>query len=106
MISPFSIGDKVVCINAQFLPDAPARHSSLPVEGQIYCVRETYIDLGSPGVRLVGIYGIISPFTGRERGFYATRFRKVWTQGVSQVAVQQDVQAADAAASLEGVTSS
>ncbi len=67
-------GNKVICIDAKGLRRAYV--PGPPVEGHLYCVRETYIDQGQVGLLLVGIRG---PAMGSklECGFLARRFRWV-----------------------------
>ena len=69
-----SPGDKVICIDAKGLRRTYV--PGPPVEGHLYCVRETYIDQGQVGLLLVGIRG--PAFGGNlECGFLARRFRWV-----------------------------
>lgn len=79
--SSFIAGDKLLCINSNGLrrPYSPAA----PVEGLLYCCRETYTDNGQPGVLLVGVF---CPITagGLECGLLASRFRLVHRCGGGQ----------------------
>ena len=69
--STFLPGDKLLCINARGLR-RPYRPGA-PIEGRVYCCRETYVDNGASGVLLVGIVCPVSK-GGLECGFLASRF--------------------------------
>lgn len=75
-------GDKVVCVDDKFPPHLAVRYRSLPLKGRVYVVRETRIEVGEVrngelALLLAGIHNPKHPKFGIERGFYATRFRKL-----------------------------
>jgi hypothetical protein len=76
----FEISDKIVCINSKGLKEHAFLFTGLPVEGQLYVVREmdyhpeTLKPDGVPGVLLVGIFGCDWYETGSEFCFNAKRF--------------------------------
>lgn len=76
----FEQSDKIVCINARGLKEYTFLFTGLPVEGQMYVVRdmdyhpETLKPDGVPGVLLVGIFGCDWYQTGSEYCFSAKRF--------------------------------
>lgn len=74
----FQISDKVVCVDANFPPEASDRHSGLPIKGQVYVVRDCRVSIinGEPIVYIVGIIGGLHP-VGEEFGFWSWRFRKL-----------------------------
>jgi len=78
MNHPFKVSDKVVCVD-----DMPNiydwRYAQLPKNDQVYVIREVRLDYytNRAACLLVGITNSTHPVSGRERGFYAFRFRKL-----------------------------
>lgn len=74
----FRVGQKVVCVDAEFEAIAANYFSSLPARDEIYTVRaigKLPSDM-QPGIALVEIIGNEQPFSPiGEWGFEATRFR-------------------------------
>lgn len=77
----FVVGQKVVCIDAKFLPGSYYGDENLPILGHIYTVREIQVAEHAPGqpvvVRLVEIVNPLKEyqFGTMECAFLAYRFR-------------------------------
>jgi hypothetical protein len=81
----FNVGDKVVCVDDRFDAETASYFSPLPIRGRVYCVRAVGHDVvhGRPAVWVVGVKGRM--YIGfRERPLRATRFRRIWTLGITE----------------------
>lgn len=75
----FRVGQKVACVKIGRGPSW-AKHNCLRDAkiGTVYTIREIYLSLeGKPSLHLHEISNPIHPRSGREFGFYATRFRAI-----------------------------
>jgi hypothetical protein len=76
-MTPFGIGDKVVCVDDKFPPDISKLYDALPVKDVTYVVRD--IRLGINLTMEVLLIGLVNPKADSkanlERGFRSDRFR-------------------------------
>jgi len=78
-----SVGDKVVCVNAQDMP-VDAAHKPWPVEGTVYTVCGNSSQVDIPGLLLEELPRPNYRYAdGREWGFRADRFRPVHKTNIS-----------------------
>lgn len=74
-MTDFAPGDVVVCVDNSLGRYAPER---LLVTGHIYRIRDSHIaPNGEPAVCVEGVVHPVPYRTGRERGWYPYRFRKL-----------------------------
>jgi hypothetical protein len=76
------VGQKVVCIDATFLPLTAQYYEQLPVQDTVYVIRQVSIGIsieGNPGEVCLLLIGLHNPRSNRppfpERGFNSERFR-------------------------------
>jgi hypothetical protein len=84
-MNQFHVGQRVVCVATGPWKATLELGYKTPVRGEVYTVREVYVDSGDEvtvGVRLVEI---VNPATyyGYEVGWYAGEFRPVKTTDIS-----------------------
>lgn len=77
----FDVGEKVVCVNAEFQEWVKKLYSDLPKQDQVYVVRDIVpgqqADMSkSVAVLLIGLTGHINTH-GIENGFSCHRFRRL-----------------------------
>ncbi len=87
-------GDKVVCVDDNWT-GCPGMelHKKLPKKGEVYCVREVRISTmnGKPVIHLIGLVSKTNPWSGKEQGFRASRFRPVAEVGHPPISVSVDL---------------
>ena len=80
-MTPFGIGDKVVCVDDKFPPDISKLYDALPVKDVTYVVRDIRlgINLTMEGDVSVLLIALVNPKADSkanlERGFRSDRFR-------------------------------
>ena len=71
------VGDKVMCVDANWAGDKYWGATRKPVLGGVYIVRNVrHYDYGC-GIALAGMENPINPGTGNEFNFFAFHFRKL-----------------------------
>jgi hypothetical protein len=75
----FRVGQKVVCVRDGYFVNKCVHR---PIVGHVYTVRDVFISPRSaeygPAIRVFELLNPIHKGSGREYGFYASRFRPVF----------------------------